>query len=76
MPPFSRPDALRWLSTRRDHHDRADWAIMRADDGAFFDGGATGRLCQRPVVTGRHVLRLAPTSDGLMTRRGIIDWRR
>lgn len=25
-----------WLRTRREHHDRADWAIVRAQDGAFL----------------------------------------
>jgi len=25
-----------WLRSRRDHHDRADWAILRASDGAFL----------------------------------------
>jgi RimJ/RimL family protein N-acetyltransferase len=26
----------RWLATRRDHHDRADWAVIRIGDGAFL----------------------------------------
>ncbi len=25
-----------WLRTRREHHDRVDWAIMRCEDGAFL----------------------------------------
>jgi RimJ/RimL family protein N-acetyltransferase len=25
-----------WLRTRRDHHDRADWAILRSQDNAFI----------------------------------------
>ncbi|WP_245607233.1 GNAT family N-acetyltransferase [Pseudonocardia spinosispora] len=31
------PDVIEhWLRTRRDHHDRADWAIIRCRDGAFL----------------------------------------
>ncbi len=30
---FSEDVVRDWLSTRQDHHDRADWAIVRHDDG-------------------------------------------
>lgn len=31
------PDDIRaWLQTRQDHHDRADWAIRRVQDGSFL----------------------------------------
>ena len=33
---FARDDVATWLRTRQDHHDRADWAIVRAQDGAFL----------------------------------------
>jgi len=33
---FQPADVETWLRTRQDHHDRADWAILRADDGAFL----------------------------------------
>jgi RimJ/RimL family protein N-acetyltransferase len=26
----------RWLASRDEHHDRADWAVVRAADGAFL----------------------------------------
>lgn len=26
----------RWLATRREQHDRADWAVIRIEDGAFL----------------------------------------
>jgi len=29
-------EAERWLSTRREQHDRADWAVTRREDGAFL----------------------------------------
>jgi RimJ/RimL family protein N-acetyltransferase len=32
---FTLAGARRWLETRQDHDDRADWAILRAEDGAF-----------------------------------------
>jgi RimJ/RimL family protein N-acetyltransferase len=25
-----------WLATRGEHHDRADWAVVRAQDGTFL----------------------------------------
>lgn len=33
---FTPEDIEKWLRTRSDHHDRADWAILRAEDGAFL----------------------------------------
>ncbi len=33
---FSREGTERWLRTRADHSDRADWAAMRIEDGAFL----------------------------------------
>jgi hypothetical protein len=33
---FDRPKIEAWLATRREHHDRADWAAVRVGDGAFL----------------------------------------
>jgi RimJ/RimL family protein N-acetyltransferase len=33
---FERSVVERWLRSRQDHHDRADWAIIRSQDGAFL----------------------------------------
>jgi len=33
---FDRPKIEAWLATRGEHHDRADWAVLRAQDGAFL----------------------------------------
>ena len=33
---FDRPKIEAWLATRGEHHDRADWAVVRAEDGAFL----------------------------------------
>lgn len=33
---FERTLVREWLRTRQDHHDRADWAILRATDGEFL----------------------------------------
>lgn len=30
-----------WLATRQEHHDRADWAAVRAADGAFLGEAAS-----------------------------------
>ena len=34
--PPGRERTEQWLRTRRDQHDRADWAVLRAADGAFL----------------------------------------
>jgi len=33
---FSAPGVREWLRTRREHHDRADWAVFRSRDGTFI----------------------------------------
>lgn len=33
---FTRDQIERWLATRQDHHDRADWAVMRREDAVFL----------------------------------------
>ena len=33
---FTPFEAERWLATRREQHDRADWAVTRREDGAFL----------------------------------------
>ena len=33
---FEHTEIEAWLRTRRNQHDRADWAIIRAQDGAFL----------------------------------------
>ena len=33
---FDRPKIEAWLATRGEHYDRADWAVVRAEDGAFL----------------------------------------
>ena len=62
---FSPADVEAWLRTRRAHHDRADWAIVRASDSAFLgeavlndldpdDGSASYRVwLTGPEVFGR-----------------------
>ena len=33
-----------WLATRQDHHDRADWAVVRRSDGAFLGEAVLNEL--------------------------------
>jgi RimJ/RimL family protein N-acetyltransferase len=33
---FDRETARQWLATRAQHHDRADWAVMRSSDDRFL----------------------------------------
>jgi RimJ/RimL family protein N-acetyltransferase len=39
-----RPTAETWLATRQDHHDRADWAAIRAADGTFLGEAVLNKL--------------------------------
>lgn len=33
---FDRPRVEAWLASRQEHRDRADWAVVRVEDGAFL----------------------------------------
>lgn len=33
---FTAGEVREWLTSRRDHHDRADWAVLRIADGEFL----------------------------------------
>ena len=33
---FDRAQVEQWLASRAEHHDRADWAVLRRSDGAFL----------------------------------------
>jgi RimJ/RimL family protein N-acetyltransferase len=41
---FDRPTIETWLATRQQHHDRADWAAVRAADGAFLGEAVLNEL--------------------------------
>jgi len=41
---FTEAQIRGWLATRRDHHDRADWAIVRLADGAVLGEAVVNEL--------------------------------
>ncbi|MGQ0716691.1 MAG: GNAT family N-acetyltransferase [Pseudonocardiales bacterium] len=41
---FDRPVVETWLATRQEHHDRADWAAVRVEDGAFLGEAVLNKL--------------------------------
>jgi RimJ/RimL family protein N-acetyltransferase len=41
---IDRPTTETWLATRQEHHDRADWAAIRAADGAFLGEATLNKL--------------------------------
>lgn len=41
---FDRPTVEAWLATRGERHDRADWAAVRAEDGAFLGEAVLNEL--------------------------------
>ncbi len=59
---YDRPEIETWLATRQAHHDRADWAAIRAEDGAFLGEAVLNKLDPenesanyRVWLTGPHV---------------------
>lgn len=41
---FDRPSIEAWLVSRQEHHDRADWAVVRAEDNAFLGEAVLNEL--------------------------------
>lgn len=41
---YERDAVERWLATRSDHDDRADWAVVRASDDAFLGEAVLNQL--------------------------------
>jgi RimJ/RimL family protein N-acetyltransferase len=41
---FDRSSIEAWLASRQDHHDRADWAVVRAEDNAFLGEAVLNEL--------------------------------
>lgn len=41
---FDQPTIETWLETRREHHDRADWAVVRTKDDAFLGEAVLNEL--------------------------------
>lgn len=59
---FDRPEIETWLATRQEHHDRADWAAVRTEDGMFLGEAVLNELDPdnesvnyRVWLTGPHV---------------------
>jgi RimJ/RimL family protein N-acetyltransferase len=43
-PTFDRPTIAAWLASRGEQHDRADWAALRAEDGAILGEAVLNKL--------------------------------
>jgi len=75
---FDRPRIEDWLATRQEHHDRADWAVVRAEDGTFLGEAVLNELDPanesanyRVSLAGPHVFG---QGYGTETTRLVIDY--
>ena len=75
---FDRVTIQTWLATRHQHHDRADWAAVRVDDGAFLgEAVLSGLDCDNESVNyrvwlaGPHVFNQGYGTE--ITRR-VVDY--
>jgi RimJ/RimL family protein N-acetyltransferase len=62
---FSREAVERWLASRADEHDRADWAIVRIQDGAFLGEAVVHDLDPDNETAGYRLFLAAPHVFGL-----------
>ena len=66
-----------WLATRRDHHDRADWAVIRIGDGAFLGEAVINQLDVANASANYRILLGRPHLDqgyGTETTRLIVAY--
>jgi RimJ/RimL family protein N-acetyltransferase len=65
-----------WLATRRDHHDRADWAAVRIADGAFLGEAVINQLDADNASANYRILLGSPHHDqgyGTEITRLVVD---
>lgn len=58
-----RATVQRWLATRHEHHDRADWAVLRATDGAFLGEAVLNDLDPHNGSCNFRILLGGPNQD-------------
>jgi RimJ/RimL family protein N-acetyltransferase len=75
---FTRADIEAWLSTRRDQHDRADWAVVRTADGAFLGEAVLNDLDPHNASVNYRVWLAGPSvfgqGYGTEVTRAVVDY--
>lgn len=56
--------ARQWVATRADHHDRADWAIVRQQDGAILGEAVLNELDPHNASVNFRILLVRPQEFG------------
>jgi RimJ/RimL family protein N-acetyltransferase len=75
--PHDREQIARWLATRQDHHDRADWAAIRLTDGAFLGEAVINQLDVDNAAANYRILLGGPYHDqgyGTEITRLVVDF--
>lgn len=62
--PISEEMARRWVATRAEHHDRADWAIVRQQDGAVLGEAVLNELDPHNASVNFRILLVRPGEFG------------
>ncbi|QVQ54616.1 GNAT family N-acetyltransferase [Spiractinospora alimapuensis] len=58
--PFTEAGIRGWLTTRADHHDRADWAVVRVNDGVVIGDVAFNGFDPDNASTGFRIALAGP----------------
>ena len=61
---FERSAVEQWLTTRQQHHDRADWAVVRNSDGAFLGEAVLNGLDVQNASVNYRVWLAGPGATG------------
>jgi RimJ/RimL family protein N-acetyltransferase len=72
-----RADVERWLATRQDHHDRADWAAVHIADGTFIGEAVINLLDADNASANYRILLGSPHQNrgyGTEITRLVVDY--
>jgi RimJ/RimL family protein N-acetyltransferase len=58
--PVTEDAARQWLATRQDHHDRADWAIVRRQDDVVLGEVVLNELAEQDASVNFRILLVKP----------------
>jgi len=62
--PVTEDVARQWLATRQDHHDRADWAIVRRQDDVVLGDVVLNQLAEHDASVNFRILLVKPDLFG------------
>lgn len=62
---FTDEEIRHWLATRQDHHDRADWAVVRHEDNVLLGEVVLNDLDEHNACVGFRICLIGPRVFGL-----------